>query len=575
MTSTSSAPRPSLVLRLRDRIRAEQDPDAGFAMLFTLLLIFIVAALSIAVAGIVYNQVQPTQQQRKTTVTVDAAYAGLQVALGQIRSAASGTTGVLPSLRCTGNTATTGATFATSTAVGTPTYGATFTGTVNTTAGNAASAGNSAYAVSVAYYPSDPTGQSLAWLASNAMSCPLSSVPAYAYLQSHGIINGQSSTSGDRTEHATYQFSTTNTNVAGGRLIILGGTLGLCVTDANVTSTSTTPKVNDPLTMQPCKAIGTANQAWSYRNDLTLYLAGFPTQNLCMQAASATAGASVSLQTCTGSGSGSTYPYASSTQQLQEWPFNDSGHFATASTLGSTNGTCLDPSGETSSYEAPQNTALVVVTCDGNTGGLQNWNPDPQVGAGKAGGNTTGQPGSPTNQYVNYAEFGRCLDITGQNVAADHLIDYPCKQTPDSTQLTFNQVWTYTASGTTGYGTMSVTNGGVKYCLTAPTTGNMITTSSTNCATTPSSATLWQTTGQVAGNYRGSYELVSKLSGLCMAADNAYNSQISDSTPGSSTIVAETCDGSLKQKWNAPPTNPNVGLGNINEDGGSANSTTP
>ena len=41
-------------------------------------------------------------------------------------------------------------------------------------------------------------------------------------------------------------------------------------------------------------------------------------------------------------------------------------------------------------------------------------------------------PGAPTNQFVNYAELGRCLDITGQDVNANHLIDYPCKQAPNS-----------------------------------------------------------------------------------------------------------------------------------------------
>jgi hypothetical protein len=220
-------------------------------------------------------------------------------------------------------------------------------------------------------------------------------------------------------------------------------------------------------------------------------------------------------------------------------------------------GECLDPQGATSSAPAASGALLVIVSCDGATTGYTAWDPDPQVGAGKAGGNITGVPGAPTSQFVNYKEFGRCLDVTGQNVNADHLIDYPCKQAPDSTTLTWNQVWTYSpVSG--GYGTFYTTYSGTRYCLTAPSSGNLITT--VTCAGTPGNNQLWNTTGNIPGNYTASYELVSKLDGRCMGA-----SRTGAITFGSSNIVLETCDGSLDQKWNAPPSAPNTGLGNIQE----------
>jgi hypothetical protein len=128
--------------------------------------------------------------------------------------------------------------------------------------------------------------------------------------------------------------------------------------------------------------------------------------------------------------------------------------------------------------------------------------------------------------------------------------------------LTWNQLWTYTAvSG--GYGKFYTTYSGTQYCLTAPTSGNLITT--TPCAGTLGNNQLWNPTGNIPGNYTASYELVSKYDGRCMGA-----TRTGAITFGSSNIVLETCDGSLDQKWNAPPSAPTTGLGNIQEDAGAS-----
>jgi hypothetical protein len=351
--------------------------------------------------------------------------------------------------------------------------------------------------------------------------------------------------------------------------------------------------------MKPCQALGTPSQTWQYRQDLTIFYGGDTSLNLCIQNMSGTP----ELETCTTpappditSGVEATYPFASTTQQNQEWAFNDNGHLAapkspfTGSTggdveEGSSGGLCLQPGTTDPNTQAASNAAVLISACDGATTGQTAWNPDPQAGAGKSGGNVSGVPGSPTNQYVNYAELGRCLDITGQNVGADHLIDYPCKQAPNSCLLTWNQVWTYTAvSG--GYGTMSVKYAGgrkacdisayTNYCLTAPSTGSYITVST--CQSTPPDSQLWNATGNIAGNYPNSYLLISKLNGQCMAADPSVQP-----TFGSSTIVTTACDGSgvpsasgatpnpLLLKWNAPPNNPTPGLRDVQEDSGSTN----
>jgi hypothetical protein len=428
-------------------------------------------------------------------------------------------------------------------------------------------------------------------------------VPSYAFIQSYGqgakLPDLSDPTTGNRTQHGIYQFQASNSNTVGGRMAEYynssgGGHPVMCM-DAG----SDEPTAGTIPHMKPCQALGTPAQTWQYRQDLTIFYGGDISLNLCIQNMSGTP----ELETCTTpappditSGVEATYPFASTTQQNQEWAFNDNGHLAapkapfTGTTggdveEGSSGGLCLMPGTTDANTQAANNAAVVISACDGATTGLTAWNPDPQAGAGKSGGNVSGVPGSPTNQYVNYAELGRCLDITGQDVNADHLIDYPCKQAPNSCLLTWNQVWTYTAvSG--GYGTMSVKYAGgrkacdasayTNYCLTAPSSGNYVTVST--CAGTPPDSQLWNATGNIAGNYPNSYLLISKLNGKCMAADPSIQP-----TFGSSTIVTTDCDGSgvpsasgatanpLLLKWNAPPNNPTPGLRDVQEDSGSSN----
>src|SRR5207253_1331455 len=59
---------------------------------------------------------------------------------------------------------------------------------------------------------------------------------------------------------------------------------------------------------------------------------------------------------------------------------------------------------------------------------------DAGVGAGAAGPST--------GQIVNFNQFGRCIDVTDQNVSSTFLIVWPCKQAPNVASLTWNQRWT-------------------------------------------------------------------------------------------------------------------------------------
>lgn len=536
------------------------EDEEGIALVLTLLLIVMVAGLSLAMGAVILLQQQPTQEARKRVLTINAAQSGLQVALLNLRAANDGANnGDITKIPCTSTTA---ATFSTVSPVAEEKMdGAAYTGIVT----SASDTANPGYTVSVAYFRVNPAGMTPGQLKAIVMPCRaaggVGSVPAFAYLQSYGSgtrVPGNTANQGNRTQVATYQFTTTNINVVGGRLRSYGTQQCLDAGDAPVSP-------GRLLTLQPCLALGTARQTWQYRRDLSLFYGGDTTLNLCIQAPSGTDNRPV-LKTCTtsgaSSGTGSTYPYAAG-QQVQEWGFNDNGHFASAANDGNVGGACLQPAGAGGSTAAASGAALVYVGCDGNTEGPAAFDPDPQVGAGKAGGGITGVPGA-TKQFVNYAQFGRCLDITGGSVAATFLIAYPCKQAPDSNKLRFNQVWTY-APGADGYGPFSVINtegDQLRYCLTAPAAGSFPTV--TACPTTVADAQQWHATGK-ATTYAGSYTLVSKSSGQCLGLAPYSEGQAF----GATKITTSPCDGSSVQKWNAPPdavTNP---LSNILEQNGS------
>ncbi|MBV9486485.1 MAG: hypothetical protein JO246_10545, partial [Frankiaceae bacterium] len=538
----------------------------------------------------------------------DAASAGMQAALGQLRNTVTNGGGDLTKLPCSDPVDAGGVQIQTGSPVQTGSVpGDELDGTV---LDNGRAADTATYRTVIVYFQTDPTSHendsTLSWWTNNAIPCKagiVKYVPSYAFIQSYGVGQGlpglASSHTGNRTEHGIYQFQATNGNTQGGRMpeYISGSQDTICM---DTGTGDNTPPAGTVPHMKACQALGTKSQTWLYRNDLSIMWGGDVTANLCIQNVSG----SPQLQTCTTpappdptSGNASTYPFLSATQQNQEWAFNDNGHLAapkapfTGSTggdveEGNSGGLCLMPG--TTDASTPASTsgagaAVLIAACDAATTGDTAWNPDPQTGAGKSGGNISGVPGSPTQQYVNYAEFGRCLDITGQNVGADHLIDYPCKQAPNSCLLTWNQVWYYTAvSG--GYGTMSVRYAGgrkacdttsyTNYCLTAPSSGNYITVSP--CAATPGANQLWNPTGKIIGNYPNSYLLISKLNGQCMAADPSVQP-----TFGSSTIVTTSCSdpqvpsaagatiNPLLLKWNAPANVPTPGLRDIQEDNGS------
>lgn len=207
----------------------------------------------------------------------------------------------------------------------------------------------------------------------------------------------------------------------------------------------------------------------------------------------------------------------------QQWNYNDFGRFENENPQGTgRGGLCI----HASSYTA--GTPLSLVAC----GSASQWEPDTVVGAGAAG--------EATAQLVNYGEYSRCLDATNWDVTWPYLIAYPCKQEAGGV-VGWNQRW-YVDSSTKAIYLESPT----RYCLDAAVSGtNRVLLRTCN----ESAGQVW-TVNRETGARRTAYTIVN-ASGKCLSLGPP------GATTGShsvwSTITADTCDGSKKQKWNAPP----------------------
>jgi hypothetical protein len=174
----------------------------------------------------------------------------------------------------------------------------------------------------------------------------------------------------------------------------------------------------------------------------------------------------------------------------------------------------------------------------------QAWVPEPSVGAGAAA----------APQWVNYYEFGRCLDVTGQNVNATYLIDYPCKQNPQPGAVAWNQKFTgpaIPAGAAKASGNFYTTSGSTNYCLTSPLTQNGLVVVKP-CSATTAGQTWTVTNDDNSLSYTMKYTITDSA-GLCLS----LTSSVAAAAPWSAVDV-ERCVGRRDQKWNADPTTPGV-----------------
>ena len=222
-------------------------------------------------------------------------------------------------------------------------------------------------------------------------------------------------------------------------------------------------------------------------------------------------------------------------QPHQQWNYNDGGQFENENPQGTgRGGLCV----RASSYTA--GTALGLVSC----GSASQWEPDTVVGAGGAG--------EATAQLVNYGEYSRCIDVTNWDLNWPYLIAYPCKQEAGGT-VGWNQRW-YVDPVTRG---IYLTNP-TRYCLdTAASGSSRVLVRLCN----GSSAQAW-TVNRETGVRRTAYTIVSS-GGKCLSLGPP--GATSGSLSAWSTITADACDGSKRQKWNAPPLSGAAAVGGYRE----------
>jgi hypothetical protein len=487
--------------------------DRG-SMPMALLLTLVGTSLSALLVPMVVTQVGTTREDAQRVHALHAAEAGLDVALSHIRAAvdASGN-GVMASLPC-----------------------GPFTGRVGV-------AGTARYQVSVDYLPSDPRGQSSAWVTTNRIRCVAGAgtitTPVFALLRADGTdrATGAFGTSeSGRTLAATYTFQTTTANVSGG-LVHVYRTSGadLCL-DAG--SASPAPGAN--LQVKTCDPTSDA-QKFAYQSNLTLVLVSSKTSMVplgrCLDAGSPhVANNPVQFQAC-----------PAVTTPRQQWSINDSSNFE-----GTTDGVTLD--GYCLNVQTPGLAGSFVVLgsvaagrCRAAYDTRQTFLPEAAVGAGAAG--------PAAGQVVNYNQFGRCLDVTEQNVAFAYMIVWPCKQAPNPANVSWNQKWALPALGGAQSATGKITtNPGTLYCLRSPGSvnpGQYVTTVACPGPSTPANAS-WTVYGNT-GNYATSYRIQDSF-GYCLSATNpdAVPADLYPNGLRTSKVVVATCDGSTMQKWNAP-----------------------
>jgi hypothetical protein len=504
-----------------------QGDDTG-SLLLALLLVILGSMLAAVMLPMFLTQLSSTQANNRLVHQLDAAEAGVDVALGQIRAANDGHgNGVIASLPC-----------------------GPFTGTVSTAA-------TERYYVTITYYAANPQGQSASWLSStsNIIRCAsggsgAASTPNYALITSQGADSATGSFTPTpsipvRKLTATYTFTTNNQNIAGGLIhqYVTSGRTDVCL-DAG----SALPAAGTPVTMQVCSS-GSAQQTWAYTSNLYLQLVSSKTvanpYGMCIDGGSPeTGGATVVLQPC-----------GSSVKAQQQWSFNyDQGFQGTTDGVNA-NGPCLWVS---SSWTPGASVVLANASTACYLLGGQQWTLDSGVGPGAAS--------AATGQVVNYAQFGRCFDFYG-SLTNEPLDAGTCKQEPKSSNVRNNdQNQYYTlpspAGATTGsYTGQMYTPGdglhsptGSNWCVVSPLStaaGQYVTIVQCTPGSLATNTTWTQTLNS--GTYATSWT-IKDSNGNCLQPASTPAPAGYDIAPyGFSLLIVQPCNGSTLQKWNAPP----------------------
>jgi hypothetical protein len=546
----------------RDLVRrVEQSKDEkGFALLTAISFIVLMAGLTVVLLSVLLGQIAPTYLDQKTTRTVYSAQAGIQATLAIFRSIGTAPTYVYgdPSkLPCAFTSDTTGS----------------------------SSDGNT-YAVSIQYYSADPsalTGQALTDAQINcSLTAGLTVSPAYAVITAVGgapAVPGSSNIQhGNRTIVATYKFQVSNVNIPGGK--IYDSSQNYCV---NAVSNTTVGSAIQFVSKASCT--NKATSLWIYGPNYELELAdsianetpSYP-NGLCMTAPigvyplgdpQTVATQNVLLEPCqTGVSPNGTA--TAGWNQLWQWTGSYSWYVQQSTITNGQSNECLSTGGAT-------NLSGVNVTVQNGCNGT--FLPDSQVGAGAAS--------KATNELVNYSDFGRCADVTSEQIASTNMISYPCKQDPSGQGgFTWNQKWYYNEPATGATSTQTAIyvwqydNPATAYCLkSAGTVGSTpvfvscpnpaVATSVTALKLLLPASEIW-TRNSTASPY--TYSFIDYTNNNCLTADanapwpNNTDILMIDLTKCTvaSTATATTPTQAMQQ-WNAPSTHSSTGVGGYKE----------
>lgn len=533
------------VQSLRRRIAGN---DEGFAMLSVVMLIMVISVLSMIVLAVVLSQIQPTLFTEKNGRTLTAAQAGLDAAAAQIRNAESPDGGGLPmgdihKLPCV------------------------VEGTVDGTGGE------TTYSAKVAYFLENPVDRDDAWRANNALTCYLGtginggvrSVPRYAMITSEGFDATSTSQVGraDRVVEASYTFQLTTRKVSGGKILDDNGTFCLAAGSAAPGAFIYYRPASSDYCLEQ-----TELNSWTWADDYMIHLSANDLDGkipLCLTGTAGRTAGYMTLRECTQS---TTDPLG----QRFSWTGDHTWRGQNAANTGYANIYVVNQDSVVNAGDR-----LYVNTSAAN----KSLTPLPAVGKGNAS--------YLTNQVVNYNQFGRCLDVTNENIAYAYMIAYPCKQDPSGNQaFSWNHKWYYDEpiEGVESIQTQIrvIPSAGTRCLITTTTRGLVINQpdhlssgqyggasgfrfprflTPGGAADCHSDTTIWTRYAYSDDNLK-SYT-IQDFYGRCLSAAGPKTAN----HPQWTSIVVETCSGSQDQKWNVDPDPVGATLGNFVELTGS------
>jgi hypothetical protein len=487
--------------------------DEGIALVSVMLFMILLAGMSLVLLSVILGQMGPAYVAQKSTNTVYAAQAGLQSALGVVRSASGSVVngevyGDPRKLPCS------------------------FSGGLDGVSNDVS------YDVTLQYFSVDPTGRTEPWLSANDIACSpppvgVSVAPKYAYIVSAGkgvSAAGRPAGEATRSVAAVYKFMVTNVNIPGGRVWDTGH--NMCLEAVTATVGSKLKFVSAGNCTTPAK------QLWVYDVTYQIKLSSTtvaPATPLCISGVSVQ---DAVLARCEQTDDPDRWN--------QIWSWNDNAQWQ-----GQKQDISAGVSGGCLVIGAADGGGTRYLRVNGCSGSLD---PDPAVGAGAAG--------YATRQIVNYKEFGRCADVTNREINYDYMIVYPCKQDASGAgAFSWNHKWFYTEPPVRAAPTAAQPNppypfttgevyvndgGGAKKCLVAR--GQTDANRDVEFAScTNGNNQIW--TRFMESSSQNDRYTFKDYWGRCLTAETA------GAHGGLYSIMRmAACDGSAAQKWNAPAT---------------------